>query len=269
MKFLRRANYSSIASAVSYDSDALLYFASASISDPVEMSAVNNFILGLKSNSFYTRYERLYLISPTSLSAALIDFITLTSATATNSPTYATTGFTFDGATNYIDTGFIPSAGSKIATSNYCYQIYVQSAASASSKTFIGANNNLNGAPNRIDAQSGTTWRFVPGSSLGGIFAEGTFTGLNGFTVGSTNTIPDTRLYQNSTVIDNQTGAGNRVRTGKSLFIGANNNNGSANRFHQFSTAFVGISTNFSTADEAILNTLHATYQAAVISGGR
>ena len=99
----------------SYDADTSVYLATASITDTTEQAAVNQLVLDLKgtgstpnSTDLWTDAAAFYPISPTSLSAAAYNLRDTTSFNMTwaNSPTHASTGVTFNGSTQYGDTGF-------------------------------------------------------------------------------------------------------------------------------------------------------------------
>lgn len=109
------------APAPSYDPDAVAYFTAAGITDTTEKDAVNQLVLDLKgtgstpnSTDLWTDAAAFYPISPTSLSAAAYNLRDTTTLNMTwaNSPTHASTGVTFDGLTQYGDTGFNPSTAS-------------------------------------------------------------------------------------------------------------------------------------------------------------
>lgn len=90
----------------SYDADAQAYFTTASITDTTEKNAANTLIVAIKSASIWTLLTRLYLISPTSLAAALVCAKTLTTATAVNSPSHSVNGLDFTAASaQYVNTG--------------------------------------------------------------------------------------------------------------------------------------------------------------------
>ena len=104
-----------------YDADAQAYITAAGITDTTEQAAVNQLVLDLKgtgstpsSTDLWTDAAAFYPISPTSLSAAAYNLRDTTTFNMTwaNSPTHASTGVTFDGLTQYGDTGFNPSTAS-------------------------------------------------------------------------------------------------------------------------------------------------------------
>lgn len=96
---------------VGRDTDLAVYAKTAGIKNGLELKASRDTIIRLKNKGLWTKLACVYLMSPTSLSAALVCAKSRTVGTAVNSPTHAKTGVTFDGATNYIDTNVAHSAG--------------------------------------------------------------------------------------------------------------------------------------------------------------
>lgn len=69
----------------------------------------------LKASGVWASLDRLWLFAAENSTQALIDLVTRTTATAVNSPTFiANQGYTGNGTTSYVNTGFTPStAGGK------------------------------------------------------------------------------------------------------------------------------------------------------------
>lgn len=129
--------------APSYDADAVAYFTAASITDTTEKNAVNQLVLDLKgtgstpnSTDLWTDAAAFYPISPTSLAASAYNLRDTTTLNMTwaNSPTHASSGVTFNGTTQYGDTGFNPSTAS-LANS---YDLTIGLQMSNASATAIG-----------------------------------------------------------------------------------------------------------------------------------
>lgn len=251
------------------DPDVQAYITAESITDPTEIAATNTFILGLKANSFYTRFVRLFLHSPTSQAASLADFISAgaNTMTAVNSPTWNSNGFTFDGATNYCRLNLVMNT--VLSNSNWAFHAYIRSMTNTSARRIIGSNQNLNSIQNDLRMLGGSSMQFTPGNNLAGVPAAGVITGNKGFVTGTTGSSTDTRILQNGVVIDTQTLDTGRVRNSVGLYYGANNNNGTANSFGVSNVCFVGISSNFSTAETLTLYGLVQDFQTNVIAGGR
>lgn len=102
----RRSFSSPSDSGPSFDPDAEAYFAAAGITNLAEKIAANDFIVTAKANGFWNSLERIYLVSPTSESAALVCCSSLTSMTNVNSVSWSTNGFQPNYVDNYLDTNF-------------------------------------------------------------------------------------------------------------------------------------------------------------------
>lgn len=101
----------------SYDVDALDYIArwetaAGSAMPTVDKNAFNIFISGLKSNNLWAKYDGGGDIYPYYGGTAATHAVTLRNhkiPTFINSPTHSSTGVDFNGTTQYVQTGFIPS----------------------------------------------------------------------------------------------------------------------------------------------------------------
>lgn len=104
------------------------YFAFAKITDPTEKAAVTSLYNKIKDAGIYDRLDRLFLCSPTSESAAKIDFINLISLTSFGA-TFSTLGWQTDASTAYLDSaGWKPDPTSSDKVSLYqgtCAGLYL------------------------------------------------------------------------------------------------------------------------------------------------
>lgn len=254
-----------------FDSDALAYFSSASITDTTEMNAVNALIVNLKSNSLYTQFKRLWLRSPTSEAASLVDFISLGSSTNT-SATWATTGFTYNGSSSFINTVTNLSALGLSATS-VSYGVYLRSGTGGTPKYMCAVNGAVNSLPNFIRTNAGAV-EFANGTLLAipsatTFIVDGTY-GYTGLFVGSCTSSSNRIIMNNATVGNTNTTNVSGGYPARPLYIGANNNNGTAASFMAMEECLAFIaSPGFSSAEVSTLYTLIQTYQTNVIAGGR
>ncbi len=97
------------------DTDAQLYVDAASITDATEKKAINQWFLDVKglgsttnNTNFYSKFHAVYMISPTSLAAAIINAVNTGTydGTAVNSPGFNDDGIDTGGGTAYIDTNY-------------------------------------------------------------------------------------------------------------------------------------------------------------------
>ena len=96
-----------------FDSDAAAYFSTAGITNTDQKNAWNTAVLALKAGGYWDEIERVYPCLGSTSAQARYCAKTLAQATAVNNPSFAfATGWTYD-TTNYLRTGFIPSAGTK------------------------------------------------------------------------------------------------------------------------------------------------------------
>lgn len=104
-----------LAGGIVYDPLAQSYFLRAGITNTTEKNAVNNFVIGLRNNGLISKCYAFYLCSPTSYGASLHNLISTSfTLSATAAPSYAQTGWTGDGVTQFLKTGFIPSTNSTL-----------------------------------------------------------------------------------------------------------------------------------------------------------
>lgn len=255
-------------SGTAIDPDVQTYITNNSISDQTEIDATNTFILGLKANNFYTRIDRLNLMSPTSSAAALADFFGGTAMTAVGSPTYATTGFTTNGTSSYLNSGYTPNDSGKLTTNNFSYWVYLRSGTKGTSKYAMGANNNLNGKPTYF-GNDNPSYTFSPGTLLSQTY--GTIGSAAGLITGIKRSLNDQNLYKNGTlIVQNTTSATSGTPIARPLYLMANNNNNVANNFMPGEICFFMAATGaFTDPEVSTMYNLIQTFQTNVIVGGR
>lgn len=255
-------------SGTAIDPDVQTYITNNSISDQTEIDATNTFILGLKANNFYTRIDRLNLMSPTSSAAALADFFGGTAMTAVGSPTYATTGFTTNGTSSYLNSGYTPNASGKLTTDNFSYWVYLRSGTQGTTKNAMGANNNLSAKPTWLN-NTNPAYTFSPGNLV--VSVQGNVGTMAGLITGSKRGIADGNLYKNGTLItQNTTSTSSGTVIGRPLYLMANNNNNVANNFMPGEICFFMAATGaFTDPEVSTMYNLIQTFQTNVIVGGR
>lgn len=100
---------------------------------------VDDLIAGLKTDSIWTKLDRLWLFAAENAASALTDLVVPASATAVNTPTFTTDrGYAGDGATSYINLAFNPNTGSPNFTQNSADIIVWSNTAGAVSFDLIG-----------------------------------------------------------------------------------------------------------------------------------
>ncbi len=89
------------------------YIQRAGISNGLEIAAVNAFVLGLRANSLLTLFSggAIWLCSPTSIGASYFNLVSSSfTLSATAAPSHSTTGWAFDGVTQFLKTGLASNA---------------------------------------------------------------------------------------------------------------------------------------------------------------
>lgn len=249
---------------VSYLAESKAYFAAAGITSTKEKLAVDTFIRGLQAASFYTRFDRLWLFSPTSSTASLVDFITLTSMTAVGSPGWSTTGYVTNGTSSYLNTGYAMSGSSRVTANSQSQAVYIRTAVSGSNKYMMGCNQSLSGSPLRFYcAGSPATINYYNGNLIKS--ASGSATAFNGFLMGTTTAIDDLRILKNGSQIATDATSVDGSLSTTNIFIGAKNNNGVANNFCNMEVCFAMVASGFTNAEGLTLYNLVQTYQNTVI----
>jgi hypothetical protein len=223
----------------SYDTDASVYLATASITDTTEQAAVNQLVLDLKgtgstpsSTDLWTDAAAFYPVSPTSLSAAAYNLRNTTSFNMTwaNSPTHASTGVTFNGSTQYGDTGFNPN----VETLANGYDITLGTQIANGSVTAVGLMSAVVSTTSRTQMLliSGNIYQDIHNNSAGRWVTStgGTYQGrmivsadriANG---GRTN-------YLNGTSLGTKVSESNGTPVNLTLWTGAQNNGGGGQNF--------------------------------------
>lgn len=252
----------------SIDADAESYFSTASITDETEKSAVRTLITSLKSNSLWTKMERLYLMSPTSSAACLTCAKSLDqSATAVDTPTFSALGVEFNGTSEYIDTNFAANAGSIFVTNSNHISYYVtkaQEAIGGSLKLLLGADNGTtcqirifhNNTTEFLSAReqnsNAATMQLTNGGNLDKALFCATRRGAN-----------ETEFYKNGASIATGVAASVALPT-QDFYIGCSNVSGTPTGFNATGCGFVSIGAGLTDMDATNLYNAVLAYQTAL-----
>lgn len=114
--------------AIVYDTDAQAYFTAAEGAGATFTAGlkghINTLVLGLKTDSLWTKLDRLWLFANETAAGALMDIKGLDTATAVNTPTFtANQGYAGNGSTSYINTTFNPSTDGSAYTQNSAHMM--------------------------------------------------------------------------------------------------------------------------------------------------
>lgn len=237
------------------DADAALYFAAVvtaggTVSD-VRKSIVNTFFLNEKASGAWTLTDDYWGLWAENATQALVSLKQRRTATVTAAPTFtADNGYTFNGTSNFINTGFVPSTHC-VAGSGTNQRIAVYERVNVATATYaMGA------------FTSGTVnWRLQPRSAANAMVAllnsgnaSATLSVANsqGYSAmsrasGGTVAIP----YKNGAALTSATGLTvGTTLTANAVYIGAFNNAGSAAGFRPTSIGMTCIGAPLSAAQE-------------------
>jgi len=230
----------------SYDPDALAYFTAAGITDTTEKDAVNQLVLDLKGTgstpngtNLWTDAAAFYPISPTSLAASAYNLRDTTSFNMTwaNSPTHASTGVTFNGATQYGDTGFNPSTASLANGYDLTLGMQIVNA----SVTAVGLMSAFlsTGSRTQMLLNSGSLYQDIHNTS-GGRWVTSTGGTYQGRMIVSANRLANggRTNYLNATSLGTKLSESSGTPVNLSLFVGAQNNGSGGQNFTAFEMGF-------------------------------
>lgn len=248
-----------------YDPVAVDYFNRAGISDKTEKTAVNNFVLGLRANNLLTSAYAIWLCSPTSIGASYHNLISSSYLlTASAAPSFSTTGWAFNGTTQFLKTGLIPSA--VLGIDNIMI--------GARSRTNIDANTVLIGV-----SSSSTSQIFFQPRRVGDLFRTSIYTNASIYDVANTTSIGNfftcadgaaSRYARiNTTSLGTSAAAHGNTNPTHELYIGGRNDAGTADLLSAREICSAWVFTAISTSNCDILSGLLDTYNANVIAGGR
>ncbi len=232
--------------------------------------AYNNFVLGAKSASIYSKFLRIYPIAPTSFEGAKVDAVSLGSMTTFNMTSgdwSSLGGFQFDGATKYATTGvtttgnptyFTSTGGHLSAYSNTVnYIAFGGECLGGDGGTFMLVANGASGDPSFVDVSG-----MIGNATFVAYATEAYDVSLPPqFICVSRKASNNTAIYKNTSLLANS----NRpaTYTANDLNIGRQNVSGGVNYSNE-NLLFFTIGQTLSDAQEVILSGLVTTYQTAL-----
>ena len=248
-----------------YDIDALSYItrvqaAGRSLST-AEKGYINTLFLGLKSDGLYTIIYDAGLPIWGSAAPSLITLKGVSTSTAVASPTFGSTGVSFNGTTQYINTGMAPNVViSSLSSSHLSY--YSQTNVTED-KNDIGSSSGTNRFQMYVLATTGGqiirsyTSTSQVASARGGTAA--------GFAIGSRTSSTDLRAFWNGT----QTGSTYTTSVGgarptQAIYVGAENDDGVAVFFSTKTCSFWSVGAGLNTTQAANFTTRIETFMDAM-----
>ena len=257
-----------IGSSVAYDSDALVFFTASGVTDTTQKDAVNNLVLGLKSNSIWTKMKALYPVvggDATKHSYNLIN-TSLYQLTFSSGWTHSSTGMLPNGANAFANTNLNPTSIG-LGQNSACYGVY--------SRTQSVGNTSLFGAFNVANTVNVSLF---PNYSTNQLYSS--LNGAESYTLPYTNTNSKGLFCVNrvlstekqdwvngvkiQTLTGGQRGATTVGNINENITLSAVNWNGARYYFSNRELALAFISEGLTDTDLATLNTLTTTFQTSL-----
>jgi hypothetical protein len=213
------------------------------ITDTVEATAIQDFVIAEKAASNYVLYDEFFLLSLGSVNG--LNGFKGKKATANGGITWDVNGAGFNGTTGYIDTKTAPTS-----KNNYMLDVFVKTSVKTSSTTLIGVSTGSN--LTRINYSSGNLRVSISTSNhlqySGSLVTHNTL--VSGYRKNSSNN-------QGLAINDIDQGVGGRISTGaptNDVYIGALDSSGTATQYNgsTISTALLSRTAGF---DHAAHNT--------------
>lgn len=115
--------YSNTISVTIGDPDALAYISAAGITSPTQQTAIDNLVTSLKASGMWANLYAFYPLMGSSLTAMSYNLKNTAQYQITwaNTPSIVSGGLSFNGTTQYGDTGFSPISVSGFALSNFLF----------------------------------------------------------------------------------------------------------------------------------------------------
>jgi hypothetical protein len=251
----------------SNDADAQAYFDAAGVTNPTYTAAINTFVIDLKAASLWTKFDRLWILANEDATAALTCVKSLEAATPVNTPTFtAGQGYTFNGTSNYLDSGFIPASSAVVYTQNSAHL-------SVFSRTnpAVGAGQSEIGIDNPGLSTLMTRWsngNFLASintdHTVGSYMQSGNASSV-GLFVGSRTAAGAQESYKDDTSQATGTQAAYDITLMvQPFFIGATSTLGSGARFSEKQLAMATIGAGFSDAEVVAFDTCVDTLKTAI-----
>lgn len=191
-----------------------------------ELDAINELFVDLKSAGVYTKTPALWLYCmDTSADASLNIISTSFTATPTNQTFTARQGFTGNGSTSFIGTGFTPSSEASVGQNNMAVSVYLRSRSAGAFNDFGGrAGSGQNSISWRLNAAGQTPLSTLNSSNIPVGITSTAITGMQTLSRVNSSTV---NLYRNSA----SDGSLSLSSTGKptvEMYVGATNSGGAS-----------------------------------------
>ena len=248
-----------------FDADAQSYFTATGLADPAFTVPINQFILDLKAASLWSKFDRLWIFANPNPTAALICIKSLETATAVNAPTFtAGQGYTFNGSSQYIDSGFAPDDGINYTLNAASYGCFIRAASATGVEVAMGTAEGVGGEAILYFGFPDANSFYATVNNIDALTITTTHGGRTGLWQMNRSAAGAAQGYKTGASVDTGTTASGVLSTA-SFFIGARHVSsfGPASFFAgQFSMAFAGGS--FDATEAAAFNTAVAPMKTAI-----
>ena len=224
---------------------------------------IDTLVKSLKTAGLWDTFDVFGIASAETSQAATLNLISTSyTATPVNSPTFtADRGYTGNGTTSYLNTGYVPSAATKATLNSMCFGVYINATGGVSSSKVDFGSNNATGFSilRTYDSANTMAYRVNQGTAS-------TATGITnelGHTVVSRTASNLTTPYKNGTALTTSTAVSNALPT-VAMFVGANNNNGTAANFANRRTAIYHAGSGLTSSQVSALYSAINTYLTAI-----
>lgn len=241
------------------DPDANAYFAEAGISDSTEKNAVNALAAQLKSAGLWDKMDRIFPISPTSLSAAAYCLKTRTTITWVNTPTHSSSGVLFNGTSQYGNTNYAPSVDGTQYTANDAHIMMYNGNdfAPTGNKVLIGSD-----LQNRFTVNS--SGDFVASVCSTAVLSETGPIDERGAFVVTRRGATDASLYNNEYNVVNSNSGVATTTPSDDFYVGCRNNGGSPLQYSDCLVQFMTYGSGLTDSQQRMLTRIVARYQFAL-----
>lgn len=240
-----------------YDVNASAFFTAAGITNTTQKTAYNNFVLSLKSNSLYTKFQAIYPMlggSATSHKYNSINPLDTDGAfrlVFSGGWTHSSTGALPNGTTGTADTKYKPSVS--MASINDYHISYYSGTNNTTNAVDMGAN-----AVSAIDIEI-YYFALTYAGLMSGFYMTATASNTSGLFTNSRTASNSARLYRNTISLQTDTGSPTALCT-SFLTLGARSDGFYSNRECRLATIGTGL-----TASEIVTYSgIVATYQTAL-----
>lgn len=247
-----RHNFSAILPTPAYDPVSAAWFAAVGPLSPGHMQIVDTLVRGLRSASILSKLDYLLLMANETVTASLTDIISLRVATAVNTPTYTQfRGYTGNGTTSYINSGYSPSTMGVALQLNDCHiSAYVRNTRTSGNEVAGGVYDGS--AAFNINALYGGN-EGAALCDLTGVGASPSVIQAQGFSYGHRANVTDQGLYRNGAQTGFAVVSSISIPTGNA-FICARNEIGSPSIFSADEIAMFSMGAGLPGAPQSVLD---------------